>query len=99
MAFEMLLGLNVTDEVSYQAYREAMTPILQAHNGGFGYDFRIAEVLQSETDGPINRVFTIHFPDKQTMEKFFSNVDYMRVREKYFEPAVESTTRIAAYET
>ena len=47
MAFERLVGLQVIDEAGYQAYRDAMTPLLHACGGSFGYDFRIAEVLKS----------------------------------------------------
>jgi len=52
MAIEMLVGLNVVDEAGYAAYREAMTPMLEACGGSFGYDFRIAEVLRSQTEAP-----------------------------------------------
>ncbi len=68
MVYEMLVGLHVTDDQRYQAYREKMTPVLVECGGGFGYDFRIAEVLKSQTDNEINRVFTIYFPDKEQLE-------------------------------
>ncbi|MEM7349048.1 MAG: DUF1330 domain-containing protein [Chloroflexota bacterium] len=98
MAFETVIGLHVTDDDLYQKYRDGMTPILHDHGGDFGYDFKIAEVLRASTDNQINRVFTIHFPNKATMEKFFANEAYLQVRQEFFEPAVESVTRIAAYE-
>lgn len=31
MVHEMMVALCVTDEAGYQQYREAMTPLLQAH--------------------------------------------------------------------
>ena len=55
MVYEMLVGLHVTNDEMYQAYREKMTPILIECGGGFGYDFRISEILKSQTDGEINR--------------------------------------------
>ena len=67
MVYEMLVGLHVTNDEMYQTYREKMTPVLVECGGGFGYDFRIAEVLKSQTDQEINRVFTIYFPDKEAM--------------------------------
>ncbi len=61
MAMEMLVGLRVVNDEAYQSYRDAMTPILNRYGGGFGYDFKVSEVLKSRTEAPINRVFTIYF--------------------------------------
>lgn len=98
MAYEMLVGLNVTDDVQYQEYRRAMTPILESYGGNFGYDFKIAVVLISQTDEPINRVFTIRFPNEEKKDRFFSDPAYTEVKSEYFQRAVESTNIIAAYE-
>ena len=98
MSFEMLVGLNVVDDAKYHEYRDNMKPILSEFGGGFSYDFKISEVLLSETTEDINRVFTIYFPDKETMEAFFSNPAYLKIKEHYYEGAVESTTIISRYE-
>lgn len=98
MAIEMLVGLNVSDDESYQKYREHMMPLLTAVGGGFSYDFRISEVLQSVTPAPINRLFTIYFPDQQSADAFFANADYLAIRKLYFESSVSDITRIASYE-
>ena len=98
MAIEMLVGLNVLDDAAYQSYRDEMTPILESYGGGFGYDFKIAEVLKSPTDAPINRVFTIFFPDEDAMNSFFSNDEYLKIKQRHFERSVAETTEIAAYE-
>ena len=98
MAIEMLVALNVLDNAAYQSYREEMTPILQSYGGGFGYDFKVAEVLSSPTEAPINRVFTISFPDENSMNSFFSNDAYLKIKQKYFDKSVADTTIIATYE-
>ena len=95
--YERLVALEVVDERGYQTYRDAMTPILEKHGGTFGYDFRVSEVLKSEADHRINRVFTIRFPDQETSELFFASDEYREVRKNYFDPAVEGITVIAAY--
>mgnify|MGYP003639358414 CR=1 FL=1 len=95
---EMLVGLHVTNEVDYAKYREGMTPILESFGGGFDYDFKISEVLKSQSSSHINRVFTIFFPDKNTMDLFFIDKDYLRFKDKFFTNAVESTTIMATYE-
>ena len=98
MAFEMLVGLDVTDDEGYQKYRAAMSPVLAQHGGGFRYDFRIGEVLRSETNDRINRVFTIHFSDRDARERFFSHPEYKKIRAEFFESSVGATTLIAEYE-
>ena len=98
MAVEMLVGLQVIDERVYQAYREEMTPILEKYGGGFGYDFKVSDVLKSETEAPINRVFTIYFLDEDAMDSFFSNKAYLEIKKRHFERSVTDTTIIATYE-
>ncbi len=98
MALETLVGLQVVDEAGYQSYRNEMMPILEHYGGGFGYDFKISEVLKSKTKAPINRVFTISFPDQSARDAFFSNEDYLLIRKRHFERAVTHTTIIASYQ-
>ena len=95
--FEMLVGLNVTNDSEYTKYREGMTPILKSIGGDFGYDFKIAEILKSECKDKINRVFTIKFPHEEAMEKFFADEKYLSIRENLFNNSVESTTIISTY--
>lgn len=97
MAYEMLVGLEISDPKIYSQYREAMTPILKRFGGSFRYDFTIAEVLKRETDNPINRVFTIYFADQASRDAFFSDSDYKKAKEKFFEKSVKATTIIAEY--
>jgi uncharacterized protein (DUF1330 family) len=98
MALEMLVGLHVVNEASYQTYRDEMTPILESYGGGFGYDFKVSEVLKSQTKAPINRVFTISFPDQDSKDAFFSNAKYLAIKQQHFEKSVTDTTIIATYE-
>ena len=98
MSYEMVVGLNVLDDDKYQEYRIAIMPILSTYGGKFVYDFKVSEVLLAETSGDINRVFTINFPDSDRMDEFFSDSDYVRVKTRYFENSVSSTTIISSYE-
>ncbi len=97
MAIERLVALQVDNDQLYDSYRENMFPILQKYNGGFGYDFKISEVLRSEKDMPINRVFTIYFETENQMESFFSDEEYLEVKHKYFSASVSSVIEIAKY--
>jgi len=98
MSFERIMGIEVTNEDEYQLYRENMMPILHSFGGSFGFDFKINEVLKSKTDNVINRVFTLDFPSKQVMEAFFTNAEYLAVKEKYFLNSVNSVTTISMHE-
>jgi len=98
MAAERLVALFVSDDELYQQYREGMFPILQRYGGGFGYDFKVSDVLKSEVDEPINRVFTIFFKDEESLDAFFSDEEYLEVRNRYYEPSVTATTVISKYE-
>jgi len=99
MAFVTIIGVNVADNLIYQIYRDNMLPILENFGGEFGYDLLVGKVLKSETKAPMNRVFTIKFPDEKLKNSFFSNKAYLKVREKYFDKSVTDITIIATYES
>ncbi len=94
----LFLGADVTDDSLYQRYRAEMTPILERYGGAFGYDLVVSRVLKSEAAAPMNRVFTIAFPDRSSVERFFEDPEYRAVRARLFEPAVRSLTKIAAFD-
>lgn len=98
MTIEYLTVLNVTDDNLYREYREAMTPILERYGGGFGYDLKISEIFKSEIDTPINRVFTMHIANDEASEAFFNDVEYLKVRSKYYEKSVSFLAIVSKYE-
>lgn len=98
MAYEMLVGVNVVDEESYMKYRKGMMPILESYGGGFAYDFKIEKVMKSQSEKPINRVFTIYFKDQSAKEEFFANEDYHKVKQEHYVKAVTDSTIISEYE-
>ena len=95
--YENLVAIHVSDQKLYNTYRENMKPILYTYGGDFGYDFKIAEVLKSEGNENINRVFTINFPNQEKKDAFFSDPEYLKIKKMYFEKSVESATIIAGY--
>lgn len=98
MAFEMMVGLTLSDPKVYADYRAAMASLLLGHGGGFRYDFEVAKVLKSEASHEINRVFAIYFRDRAAKESFFSHPDYKAIKARFFEKSVTGTTIIAEYE-
>jgi uncharacterized protein (DUF1330 family) len=97
MRFERLVGLFINDDDMYTKYRENMTPILKTYGGGFAYDFKIQETLQNESEKPINRVFLIYFRDENAMIEFFSNEEYLKIKEEFFDLSVGSAHEISKY--
>ena len=97
MSYEILVGLNVVDEGIYQQYRKAMKPVLYDYDGDFCYDLKISEVLKSESSENLNRVFTLNFPSVQHKDDFFSDPQYLQVKQRYFDKSVDSITIIASY--
>ncbi len=95
---EILMGLYVVDNDEYQAYRDAMSPLLERMGGGFRYDFTIAKTLKSAAGHPINRVFINYFPNEQTRDRFFGDETYREIKKRLFESSVRGTTIIAEYE-
>lgn len=98
MSYEMMVGLTVSDAQVYQEYRENMRPLLEAHGGGFRFDFVVEKVLASEADHPINRVFAIYFKDQSSRDAFFSHSDYKEIKSRFFERSVKGTTIISEYQ-
>lgn len=87
--------MNVIDREGYARYRDAMTPILTAMGGSFGYDLVVSEVLRSPVSHPITRLFTMTFPSRAVRERFFADPHYQRARTEHFERAVNGYTVIA----
>jgi len=95
---ETLMALNVVDAEQYAQYRARMTPLLEACGGSFGLDVWVAEVLRSPTDKPFNRLFTIVFPSPEQRDAFFSNPEYLAIRQAWFEPSVAAVTELGRLE-
>jgi uncharacterized protein (DUF1330 family) len=93
----LLVALEVVAPEGYRRYRASMTPILARFGGRFGYDFVVSEVLRSEVEAPINRVFTLVFPSREAKTAFFADPEYQQVREQHFIASVSHTTVIAEY--
>jgi len=96
-AHDVLVGLHVTDEASYDRYRAAMKPILHRVGGRFVADLRVSGVLTKDVtrtdaegsiDPRVNRVFLLRFPDAATKDAFFSDPGYVEARRAHFEGAV-----------
>lgn len=98
MNYEMIVGLQINNEDLYSEYRNAMKPLLKKVSGGFRYDFKVSDVLKNDEGRPINRVFAIYFKNKSSRDIFFSDPEYLKIKQEFFESSVEATTLISEYE-
>ena len=94
---ELLVGLNVTDDAAYDAYRAAMTPLLEAAGGYFRLDFTIDRALKGLPGLPLNRIFVISFPGEREMQAFFADPEYLAAKQKHFERAVARVEVLATF--
>ncbi len=98
MAYETVVGLKVNNDEIYDQYRLSISPLLKKYEGGFRYDFKIKQTLIAENSNEINRLFLIYFKNKQLMNAFFSDSEYLKIKEKFFTNSVTSTTIISEYQ-
>jgi len=96
--FERVMGLNIVDDQAYEKYRRGMKPILNSYGADFGYDFIVSKVLISKTKEKINRVFTIEFPSRKTMEEFFADPNYLKVKTEFLDRSIDGKTLISIHE-
>ncbi len=94
-AFQMLVGIEVTDEAAYLAYRDGIAPLLEEYGGSFHVDVRVSEVLRAPKPASFNRMFTLEFPDRDTRDRFFSDERYAAVRAQFFEGSVGTVLRLS----
>ncbi|MDB4976783.1 MAG: hypothetical protein JWN48_5124 [Myxococcaceae bacterium] len=96
----ILVGLEVSDDERYAAYRAGITPLLEQRGGHFGHDFVVGRVLKTEGAGSaaLNRVFTMVFPSREERTAFFADPAYLSVRRELFEPSVKTVEFLAEYD-
>lgn len=97
-AHVIVVGLEVTDDVRYSAYRARITPLLEERGGSFRHDFVVSRVLKTAGSQAVNRVFSMVFPDRQARTMFFALPDYLAARRELFEPAVGAVEFLAEYD-
>jgi uncharacterized protein (DUF1330 family) len=98
MSYQMWIGLNVTDSEGYASYRRDMRPMFERHGGKFLQDFLVSKTLVSSASHPVNRVFLIEFPTRESKERFLSDPEYLLVKRKYYIPSVSGTSYLAEFE-
>lgn len=98
MAVEILVGVQVTDEVRYEEYRHYMVPILLRFGGRFMIDVKLKSVLKPVAARSINRMFSIRFPSEHALAGFFSDPEYVAVKERVFAASTGQVSTLGHYQ-
>lgn len=75
-----------------------MYPILQKYQGDFVFDVSVDKLLKSPLQEAVNRVFIIRFSDQEKKVAFFSDSEYLSVRQQYFDASVGYSAILRAYD-
>jgi uncharacterized protein (DUF1330 family) len=97
MAYEIHVGIKISDQAGYQAYRDGMMPILQHYQGEFVFDVTVDQTLTNALTEEVERVFIIRFPDEAHKNNFFADPDYQAVRKAHFESSVSYSSIFRAH--
>lgn len=77
MTAYVIAQLNVTDAKGFEAYREAVPPVIAAHGGR--YLVRGGDLTELEGTAPRPRVVVVEFPDRPAAEAFYNSADYQAI--------------------
>jgi len=73
----VIAQLTVTDLDGFEAYRRAVSPIIEAYGGRFLV--RGGEVSSIEGDPGRPRMLVLEFADKAAAEKFYNSPEYQAI--------------------
>ena len=73
----VIAQLTVTDLDGFEAYRQAVPPVIEAHGGR--YLVRGGEVSKLEGDPGRPRIIVLEFPDKAAAENFYNSPEYQKI--------------------
>ena len=73
----VIAQLTVTDPDGFEAYRQAVPPVIEAHGGR--YLVRGGEVSKLEGDPGRPRIIVLEFPDKAAAENFYNSPEYQKI--------------------
>ena len=97
MSHDLLIAVDVIDPPLYEAYRDAIVPIMGRVGASFRHDVQVGDVLTPGGDVPMSRLFVISFPDRAARDAMFGDPSYIDIREAHFPKALNAITILAAY--
>lgn len=77
MAAYMIAQLTVTDPDGFEAYRQAVPPVIAAHGGRYLARGGAVTTLEGAPVGP--RIIVLEFPDRAAAESFYNSPEYQEI--------------------
>lgn len=77
MAAYMIAQLTVTDPEGFEAYRQAVPPVIAAHGGRYLARGGAVTTLEGAPVGP--RIIVLEFPDRAAAEGFYNSPEYQEI--------------------
>lgn len=96
--YQVLIGLNVLDDTSFEEFHSAIKPMLCRYDGEFGYDFDVPSALLTSQYRKINHIYTLSFASKKKMKGFFADKDYLMIRGRHILKSFRPEQIIFGYE-
>jgi uncharacterized protein (DUF1330 family) len=73
----VIAQLTITDPEGFETYRQAVPPVVAAHNGRYLARGGTLTNLEGEAGGP--RVIVLEFPDRAAAETFYNSPEYQAI--------------------
>ncbi|MGF1595150.1 MAG: DUF1330 domain-containing protein [Kiloniellaceae bacterium] len=73
----VIAQLTITDPEGFETYRQAVPPVIAAHNGR--YLARGGDVIKLEGEAGGPRIIVLEFPDKAAAEAFYNSPEYQEI--------------------
>lgn len=77
MTAYLIAQLTVTDPAGFEAYREAVPPVIAAHGGRYLARGGTMTRLEGEPGG--QRIVVLEFADRTAAERFYHSTDYQKI--------------------
>ena len=77
MTAYLIAQLTITDPAGFEAYREAVPPVIAAHGGRYLARAGAMTRLEGEPGGP--RIVVLEFQDAAAAERFYHSPEYQKI--------------------
>jgi len=77
MAAYLIAQLTITDPAAFEAYRQAVPPVIAAHGGRYLVRGGAMTRLEGEPGGP--RIVVLVFDDTAAAERFYNSAEYQKI--------------------
>jgi uncharacterized protein (DUF1330 family) len=92
MAAYLIVDLKIKDPAAWEAYKSAVSAVIHKHGGEYLIRGGALQVL--EGDWQPNRVVVLRFPDGQALDAFWTDPEYLPLKELRHRVAHSNIVRV-----